>query len=86
MRIYATFVNWKHAPKEIEMVCAWDEFSVDNNPDGYEKDRADSLKSYEPDYLHAATVEIIIPESQVVEILNRKVVVFSGDIKEATSV
>lgn len=82
MRIWATFINRKHDPKAAELVTAWDEFSIEENPEGYDADVAASVKACQPDVLHSATVEIIIPDSQVLEILNRKAVVYSGPIKE----
>lgn len=83
MKILATFVNRKSTPKVPELVVAWDEYAIDENPEGYAYDVEASVRVCGDDVLAHATVEIIIPESQVVEILNRRVVVYSGKIKEA---
>jgi hypothetical protein len=83
VRILATFISRKSAPKVPELVVAWDEYSIDEAPEIYAKDVETSIRVCGDDVHAHATVEIIIPESQVVEILNRRVVVYSGQIKEA---
>lgn len=82
MRILATFINRRSTPKVPELVTAWDEYAMDEAPDLYKEDVRGSIMACGDDVLNSATVEIIIPESLVVEILNRKAVVYSGQIKE----
>lgn len=81
MKIYATFINRRDQPKNAELVTAWDEESVEENPEGYASDVRSSIKACGSDVLNSATVEIIIPDSQVLEILNRKAITF-GVVKE----
>lgn len=63
MRIRATFINRSYDPTHIELVHAWDEFSIDDNPEGYEADLAEDLATYQPDVLKVVTVDIAIPYS-----------------------
>ncbi|WP_020142338.1 hypothetical protein [Terracoccus sp. 273MFTsu3.1] len=84
MKIHATFISRKDAPKVPELVVAWDEYAIDEAPDAYAKDVETSIRVCGDDVHAHATVVIVIPESQVVEILNRRVVLYSGDIKEAS--
>ena len=75
MKILATFVNWKHDPEAIDLVCAWDEYSVDNNFDGYTKDRDQSIASYGTEIQGSVTVEIVIDANEVLSALNPSVVI-----------
>lgn len=70
MIVVATFANRKYDPEVIELVCAWDEYSVDSNPKGWEEDRAKSLASWGDELLRAVDVEINVPMSQVEAALN----------------
>lgn len=58
MKIHAVFANRKHDPEEIELVTAWDEYSVDANPEGFADDVAKSLASWGDDLLRHVAVEI----------------------------
>lgn len=70
MRVYMTFVNRKSSPASAELVCAWDEVSRDENPQGYERDLADSLSSLGDELLRHYTFTMLIPEEELLAVLN----------------
>lgn len=65
MKIYATFANRKACPEASELVCAWDEFCIEGNHEGWEADRQKALDAFGSDLLRHATFEIDIPIAQV---------------------
>lgn len=73
MKIIATFANRAYDPEEVELVCAWDEFSVDNNHEGWEADRRDSLASWGNDLLRHVTVEIDVEMGDIYEALDPRI-------------
>jgi hypothetical protein len=58
MKIIATFANRKHDPEVVELVTAWDEYSVDENMSGWQEDKVKSLASWGDDLLNSVDVEI----------------------------
>lgn len=61
MKIFATFVNFKYDDELVELVHAWDEYTVDSNPGGYDRSKAEALASYGADVLQVVEVEIEVP-------------------------
>jgi hypothetical protein len=70
MKIYATFANRHYAPEASELVCAWDEFCIEGNYEGWEADRQKALDSFGSDLLRHATFEIEVPMDEVDAALN----------------
>lgn len=60
MKIFATFANRKYDPNDVELVHAWDEYSFDNNPTGYEDTKREAVASLGDDLLHSITALIEI--------------------------
>lgn len=75
MRIIATFVNFKDHPDEIELIHAWDEYTVDSNGDGYSESLEDALGSYGGEILNTVEVFIEVPEAEIRERLRDPVIV-----------
>src|SRR5690349_13750049 len=70
MLILATFANRKWDPENsTELVVAWDEFSVEGNPDGYDQERDKALASWGDDLLRWVEVEIEVPMDEVDKVL-----------------
>lgn len=76
MDIYATFANTKDFPDEMELVAAWNEYRVDNNPDGYEAEVSKGLESLGDQLYRNVKVKITIStadEMAIFDALNPKV-------------
>jgi len=69
MKIIATFANRVHDPEIVELVCAWDEYSVDANYEGWQEDRRHQLDSWDDDLLRSVDVEIEVNMSKIYEVL-----------------
>lgn len=65
MEIYTVWGVRKVSPEEPELVTAWDEYSVDNNPEGYDEDVRRGLASWGDDLLTFRAIRISIPDSAV---------------------
>jgi hypothetical protein len=65
MKIVATFANFTYDADVIELACAWDEYSMDANYEGWEKDKKKTLDAYGDDLLHHVDVEIEVPMASV---------------------
>ena len=73
MDIYATFANMKDAPYVLEFIVAWDEYSIDSNPEGYAEDVRMHLASFEDQLLRSVTVKITVSsadEFRIIDALN----------------
>lgn len=55
----------KDSPDEPELMTAWDEYSVDNNPEGFREDVQKHLDSWGDDLLEHRQIEILVPESSI---------------------
>jgi hypothetical protein len=73
MIIHATFANRRHDPAVFELVDAWDEWSVDSNPEGFERSRQAALDSWGEDLLRYVTVAIEVPEDSIDSVLNPRI-------------
>lgn len=51
MKIYTVWAVRKSSPDEPELVTAWDEYSVDAYPEGYDEDVKKGLESWGDDLL-----------------------------------
>jgi hypothetical protein len=60
MYIRATFINRTYAPDSIELVHAWDEYQIDENPEGYAETRAADLSSYGDEVQKVVTVDLLV--------------------------
>lgn len=70
MIIYATFVLHKPATEEnFELVHAWDEYTIESNPEGYEETLNRELGVYGDDIVSRATVKIHVPHDAVMDAL-----------------
>lgn len=79
--IFATFINRHYAPDEIEMVHAWDEYSRDDNPEGYQETQLAALNSVKPDILNCVVVQVVVDDNRIRELLNPETPVLQGEIK-----
>ena len=70
MIIHATFVNFTYDPEVVELVHAWDEYSLDNNPTGYEDSKREALATYEGTILNKVTVDIRVDENAIANALS----------------
>lgn len=62
MKILATFANRAYDPEVIELIDAWDEFSVDENYEGFIESRTKAIESWGRDLLRWVTVEIEVAD------------------------
>lgn len=69
MRIHATFVTFKSGmPGDSpELLHAWDEYSIDSNPEGFDTTRTDALTSYGDDVDQVVDVVLEVPMKQLME-------------------
>lgn len=65
MLIHATFITFASDPEVLELVHAWDEYSLDNNPTGYEDTKAEALATYGDDVGAKVTVDIAVNEEAI---------------------
>ena len=65
MKIYTVWGTRKHAPDDPELMTAWDEFSVDNNPEGYREDIKDQIEGWGSDYHTHREIAVILPYAAV---------------------
>lgn len=65
MIIHAVFANRKYDPEVIELVTAWDEFSVDENPEGWEEEVNKGLASWGEYLLHHVHVDIKVSDDVI---------------------
>lgn len=71
MKVQAIFVLPKGATTP-ELATAWDEYSIDSWPEGFEEDVERAVKHYKGEIESHAVVTLHFSESQVMEILKRK--------------
>lgn len=65
MKIFTVWATRPNSLDEPELVCAWDEYSADNNSDGFERDWKSALEAMGDD-LHAHRhITLEIPASAV---------------------
>lgn len=65
MQIYTVWATRKYASDEPELLTAWDEYSVDGNPEGFEEDVKKSIDSLGTDYLAHRVVVITIDSTLI---------------------
>lgn len=65
MKIIATFANRTHEPDAVELVCAWDEYSIDANYEGWVEDKQKQLGSWGNELLNSVDVEIEIDVTEI---------------------
>lgn len=65
MRIHTVWAVRTYSPDEPELVTAWDEFSVDSNPEGFDADVQKSLASWGSDLGTHRRIDFIIPDKAV---------------------
>lgn len=65
MKIHAVFANRTYDPNIIELVAAWDEFCVESNEDGWQREVEEGLASWGDELLHHVYVDIDLPMSEV---------------------
>lgn len=80
MKIFATFANRKHDPEDVELVDAWDEYSVDENPGGFSDSRTAALNSWGSDLFRWVTVEIDVEAADIYEALDPVSVTTRGHV------
>lgn len=80
MRVHALFITRPHNPDLPELLTAWDEYSVDENWEGYQADIAAKLASVEGDVDRHAIVTIDVDEAAILNILRP-----SGTVKGVVS-
>ena len=68
--ITTTWANRKYDPHTPELVCAWDEYSIDNNYDGWVEDKQKALNSWGEDLLSHVDIVIYVPFEVVDQALN----------------
>ena len=59
--IHTVWATRKHEPETPELVTAWDEFSVDDNPSGFREDVVDRLASWGSDLKDHREIDIRVP-------------------------
>lgn len=67
MRIYSVWGVRKYFPNEPELMLAWDEFSVDSNPEGYEAAVKQAIESWGDDLLAHRVIEIEVFDLAVLQ-------------------
>jgi hypothetical protein len=65
MKIHTLWAVRISSPDEPELVTAWDEYSVDANPEGWHKDVAEGLDSWGSDLETHRFIDIEIPDKAV---------------------
>lgn len=65
MQIHATFIRRTYEPTSVELIHAWDEYCVDDNPSGYHETLKDELDSIGTDLLDARTLLIEVDHDAV---------------------
>lgn len=58
MRITCLFGQRKSQPEAIELMTAWDEYCIDNNPEGFEEDCERAKKSWGDELLQWRLVDL----------------------------
>jgi len=69
VKIVATYANRKSDPDVVELVDAWDEYSVESNYAGWEESRQKALDSWGDDLFRWVTVEIAVPMGEIYKVL-----------------
>lgn len=70
MQIEMLFASRKHDKDTPELVVAWDEYSVDNNPEGWFDAQREGLASWGDDLYRSTVIRVDIPLSAVQYVLN----------------
>lgn len=61
-----TFANRKYDPELPELIHAWDEYSIDENPIGYDDSKREAIKSLGSDLLRWVTVDVRIDDTHII--------------------
>jgi hypothetical protein len=62
-----TLWGWRHGTDFPELMVAWDEFSVDENHDGFVKACEQAKREWGSDLREHRLIEIRVPEAAIVE-------------------
>lgn len=76
MRINAFFISYDGT--ELQLLDAWDEYTIDSNPDGYAEARAQAAK--DPDHQAFAEVELEVSEALIRTALFPQTVVVVAEV------
>ena len=68
MRITCLFGQRKSQPESIELMVAWDEYCIDNYPEGFEADCKKAKESWGSDLLQWRLVELKTSSTDLVEL------------------
>jgi hypothetical protein len=66
MRIFTVWAVRKYSPDEPELVTAWDEYSVDANPEGFTDEVNHALESWGTDLLEHRRITLEVPGRDIV--------------------
>lgn len=80
--ITMTWAVRKHDPESPELVTAWDEYSIDANPEGWEEDKKKSLASWGDDLLRHADIVVYVPYEVIVNAVKPPTVRVGGVIRD----
>lgn len=67
MKIICLFGNFRSEPECVELLCAWDGFCADNDPEGMEEAFEAAAKARGSDLLETRRVWIDVSQAQVQE-------------------
>lgn len=70
LRIECLFANRKDSPDVVELLTAWDEYSIDENPEGWEKDKATRIDAVGSELLRWAVATITVDLDALTSMLN----------------
>lgn len=65
MKLICLFGTRKHSLDAPELMLAWDEYSMDENPEGFSQECKDARKSWGEDLEQWRTIEIEIDEERL---------------------
>lgn len=68
MRITCLFGQRKSQPESIELMVAWDEYCIDNYPEGFEEECEKAKKSWGDDLLQWRLVDLKTSSTDLVEL------------------
>ena len=71
MRIHTVWAVRESSPDEPELVTAWDEFSVDANPEGFDADVKEGLESWGTDLETHRYIDLIVPDKAIFDAFKR---------------
>lgn len=69
MRLTCLFITRPYSPDNPELLVAWDEYSIDNNNEGFTEECDKALKAVGDDILNKAYVTVNVDEDAILKIL-----------------